>query len=113
MLIGTHHLFLLSVNGNRRLVGLPLSAYHRIDVLALGIASRVLGSFQALLVALQAIPQWFAPSRYGVLFDIVSSLRQGEDTMAEAASGPQQTAFWVAARRGLDQRLEIGQQRRV
>src|SRR6202007_2449563 len=69
LLIGTHHLFLLGVNGNRRIVGLQLRAYHLLDVLELGIAIRVLGSFQALLVALQAISQLFEQSRNGVLFD--------------------------------------------
>src|SRR5262245_41871163 len=84
-----------------------------IDVLELGIAIRVLGSFQAFLVALQAIPQLFEQARHGVLLDVVPLLLQGEGKIAEAASGPQQTAFWVAARRRLDQRREIGQQRRV
>ena len=78
---------------------MQLSAYHLIDVLELGIAIRVLSSFQALLVALQAIPQVFEQARNGVLFDVVSSLLQGEGKIAEAASGPQQTAFRVAARR--------------
>src|SRR5262249_51735061 len=89
ILIGTHHLLLLGVHGNRRIVGLQLSAYHLIDVLELGIAIRVLGSFQALLVALQAIPQVFEQARNGVLLDVVPSLLQGEDKIAEAASSPQ------------------------
>jgi hypothetical protein len=113
ILIGTHDLFLLGVNGKRRIIGLQLNAYHLIDVLELGIAIRVLGAFQALLVALQAIPQLFEQARHGVLLDVVPSLLQGEGQIAEAAGGPQQTAFWVAARRRLDQLLEIGQQRRV
>src|SRR5262245_43605829 len=89
ILIGTHHLLLLGVNGNRRIVGVQLSAYHLIDMLELGIAIRVLSSFQALLVALQAIPQVFEQASNGVLFAVVSSLLQGDDKIAEAASGPQ------------------------
>src|SRR5262249_8948849 len=113
ILIGTHHLFLLGVHGNRRIVGVQLRAYPLIDVLKLGIAIRVLGAFQALLVALQAIPQLFEQARNGVLFDVVPTLLQGEGQIAEAARGPQQTAFGVAARRRLDQLLEISEQRRV
>lgn len=113
ILLGTHHLFLLGGNGGRRIVGLQLSAYHLLEVRELGIAVRVLGAFQALLVALQALPQVFAHARNGILFDVVPLLLHGEGQIAEAASGPQHTAFWVAARRRLDQLLESGQQRWV
>src|SRR5262249_8120085 len=73
ILIGTHHLFLLGVNGNRRLVGMQLRADPLIDVLELGIAIWVWGSFQALLAALQAIPQVLAQARSGVLLRVLPS----------------------------------------
>ena len=113
ILVGAHQFFLLRVHRDDGLVHGELAPDRLTDVLKLRIPVRMLRALEALAVRLQAVPQFLQQPRHHLHARGVSLLRERGDEVALTPRGPQQRRLRIAARRRLDERLQIAEQRRI
>jgi CheY-like chemotaxis protein len=83
------------------------------DVVELFVPIRTVAALAGLAVALQAIVQLPQQISDHIVPDAVAHRLQRLGEIAQAATGPQQRCLWIAARRRLDQTLQVGQQRGI
>ena len=92
-----------------RLEGLRLC----VDVLELRIAVGVVGAFQCLACALEAVVQPTQQVAYHASADAVSALPQRAGQLDQAFARPPQRRLWIPSGDRVHQRLQVGEQRRV
>ena len=80
----------------------------RIDIAELLVPIRTVAALAGLAVGLQAVVQLSQQIGYHVVPDAVTHRSQRLGEIAQAATGPQQRRLWIAARRRLDQTLQVG-----
>src|SRR5262249_5182715 len=107
----THEFLALGVDRDDRLIGEQELDGLVVDVTKLCVAIDVVTAFPRLAVGLQAIVHLAQQVAYNGGADLVPLLRQLPHEITQAPAGPQQCSHGVAARRGLNQDLEILQQR--
>ena len=106
-------LLLLGVDGDRRLARRQRLLHLIVDIAELRIAVGMVRPLEGLAIGLQAIAQLSQQIGHHIMADAMTEPVKPGRQMAQALRRPQQWCHRIAARRRLDQFLEIGKQRQV
>ena len=104
---------LLGVDRDRRLARRQRRLHLIVEVTELRVAVGMAGSFAGLAVGLQAVAHLAQQIGHDVMADAMAKPVQPGRQVAQALGRPQQRRHRVAARRRLDQFLQVGEQARV